>query len=315
MHHKSGRTQLANIHDRKNLVAFCSICHLAFDDKEWTFLPTDMAAWLQDAKAEPERDFIREINSQRDIEFRRWRLKNDSESEASKDEHYVSAFTNEPIKAWPGEVGAVILGNPAIVGIPTTEADIIEAIRLYRKLNEIWMEYNILCSEQECPLCSRKGDDKESDGDVNQDGEYDEGSEEDDDDNEGENGGLNNQKKRRMPPQEPQSPLKISPKSHKYQTRQFSAVTPIRATTHGRSKVSMPQHITRKKNKCSNHKKSAPYSSIPYDKSVPYSHRVGYTWVNTTSNELMAIWQGLPYIKHADGQITITGPSYKRRSG
>ncbi|KAI9772873.1 MAG: hypothetical protein M1840_008755 [Geoglossum simile] len=30
-HHKSSRTQLDNIHNVRNLVALCSICHLAFD--------------------------------------------------------------------------------------------------------------------------------------------------------------------------------------------------------------------------------------------------------------------------------------------
>ena len=33
-----------------------------------------------------------------------------------------------------------------------------------------------------------------------------------------------------------------------------------------------------------------------YDTSVPYSHRKGYTWAGTTANELMAIWQRLPFI-------------------
>lgn len=45
------------------------------------------------------------------------------------------------------------------------------------------------------------------------------------------------------------------------------------------------------------HKKSS-----LYDTSVPYSYRKGYTWAGTTANESMAIWQGLPYIKHNNGQ-------------
>ena len=32
-------------------------------------------------------------------------------------------------------------------------------------------------------------------------------------------------------------------------------------------------------------------TSAPYDKSVPYSHRYGYTWKGTTSNDLMKMWQ------------------------
>ncbi len=41
----------------------------------------------------------------------------------------------------------------------------------------------------------------------------------------------------------------------------------------------------------SRHKKSS-----LYDTSVPYSHRKGYTWAGTTANELIAIWQRLPFI-------------------
>jgi hypothetical protein len=32
-------------------------------------------------------------------------------------------------------------------------------------------------------------------------------------------------------------------------------------------------------------------TSTPYDESIPYSHRYGYTWAGSTSNELMQLWQ------------------------
>ena len=125
MHHKFGRTQLDNIHDTANLMALCKICHFAFDNKEWTFLPADITTWLQEAKAEVEReaevdrDFVLRCNVQRDVEFRRWRLIYNPDSEASRDESYASAFTDEPIKGWLGEPGVAILGNAAISGTPT----------------------------------------------------------------------------------------------------------------------------------------------------------------------------------------------------
>jgi HNH endonuclease len=86
MHHKFGRTQLKNIYDTANLMALCKICHFAFDNKEWTFLPTDITTWLQEAKAEVEReaevdgeaeidgDFILRCNARRDVEIRIQRL-------------------------------------------------------------------------------------------------------------------------------------------------------------------------------------------------------------------------------------------------
>lgn len=48
----------------------------------------------------------------------------------------------------------------------------------------------------------------------------------------------------------------------------------------------------------SHHKRSSLYDTF-----VPYNYRKGYTWAGTTASELMAIWQGLPYIKHNSGQI------------
>jgi hypothetical protein len=55
------------------------------------------------------------------------------------------------------------------------------------------------------------------------------------------------------------------------------------------------------------HKPDIWEQSAPYDTSVPYSHRKGYTFYDTTANELIAMWRGLPYIKHGNGQITVVG--------
>lgn len=323
-HHELGRTQLNNIHDRANLVALCNICHLAFDRNEWTFLPQELTTWIQAAKADPEKDLIRGWNSKRDIVFQRWRLMDDPESEASSDEHFVSSFTNEPLKVWPGEVGAVVLRNTSILSTPNVDLE--NLIGEFGKLNKIWMRYKNPCSTQECPICSPERDGNESDRDdsgQDEDGAEDDGGDDDgggggdgDGDNEGDKGYRYYQKNRgisaRKRPDSAQNHPKTSHKSHRYETRQSStlAIRPanrsMRATTRGHSKVQMPRisrkpRITRKTNRSSNHKKSA-----LYDKSVPYSHREGYTWANTTANELMAIWQGLPYVKQADGQIIIT---------
>ena len=70
-------------------------------------------------EAEIDEDFILRCNAQRDVEFRRWRLIDDPDSEASRDGSYASAFTDEPIKRWLGEPGVAILGNAAISGTPT----------------------------------------------------------------------------------------------------------------------------------------------------------------------------------------------------
>lgn len=274
MHHKFGHTQLENIHDTANLVALCKICHFAFDNKEWTFLPTDITTWLQEAKAEIDGDFILRCNARRDVEFRRWRLIDDPDSETSQDEFYKSAFTDEPIKRWLGEPGVTILGNAAISGtplLPGTDKELRNALNAYTELSGIWCDYNRPCSKGDCRIC-KDGDD------------------EDDEDDEGDNG-QSDQKRKRMSRQGQQDgPSKPPPKSHQTgqsSTRKLrSGNRSIRTTTPGRSKVSMPRHITRKRNKSSQRKTSA-----LYDKSVPYSHREGYTFANCTANDMMRMWQ------------------------
>lgn len=292
-HHKSGRTQLNNIHDTANLIALCKICHFAFDIDEWTFLPQDMASWIRSVKADPKKDFVRECNMKRNIVFQRFRLVGEPDSEASCDEHFRSSFTNEPLKMWPGEAGAVILRNTSILTNPKDDLD--EVIEEFDALRKIWMKYKNPCSSQACPICKTGRDGKES------------GRDNLDQDEDGDDGNGGNEKRRRISPRKrldgTRNSSKTSHKSHRYETCQSSthANRSMRATTHDHSRAQKPRHVSRKTNKSSNHKKSA-----LYDKSVPYSHREGYTWANTTANELMAIWQGLPYIKQANGQITIT---------
>jgi hypothetical protein len=280
MHHKFGRTQLENIHDAANLIALCKICHFALDNKEWTFLPIDITTWLQEAKAEVngeaeiDGDFIPRCNAQRDVEFRRWRLIDDPDSEASRDRSYASAFTDEPIKRWLGEPGVAILGNAAISETPMfpgMDEELRNALNTHMELLGIWCKYNRPCSKGDCRICN-------------------DGDDEDDDDDEGDNG-QSDQKRRRMSRQGQQDgPSKPPPKSHQTgqsSTRKLrSGNRSIRTTTPGRSKVSMPRHITRKRNRSSQRKTSA-----LYDKSVPYSHREGYTFAMCTANDLMRMWQ------------------------
>src|SRR3954447_19808104 len=290
IHHKFGRTQLENIHDTANLMALCKICHVAFDNKEWTFLPTDITTWLQEAKAEVDGDFILRCNAQRDVEFRRWRLIYDPDSEASRDGSYASAFTDEPIKGWLGEPGVAILGNAAISETPSfpgMDEELTNALEVYTELLGIWRKYNRPCSKGDCRICNDR-DDEDDEGD-DEDDENDE-DDEDDEDDEGDNG-QSDQKRTRISRQGQQDgPSNPPPKSHQTgqsSTRKLrSGNGSIRTTTPGRPKVSMPRHITRKRNRSSQRKTSA-----LYDRSVPYSHREGYTLANCTANDMIRMWQ------------------------
>ena len=306
--HKAGLIQLDNIHDQANRVALCSKCHFAFDSQEWTFLPVEIATLVREAKANPEKDFIPEWNARRDIVFRRWRLIANTGSEASADKAYISAFTSEPTKVWPGELGAVVLANGALtLNPPNEDEDLTEAIGQYAKLQAIWRRHHNPCSKEECSICRQEmiksgsddnhgGEDGETDGngDHGHDHDYgDNGGDDESDSDDGEDGEDDDHDEgdKAGPAHTP----RVYHKSHRYETRQSSTLTicPI------------PRPTSRKA--------SARKASALHDKSVPYSHREGYTWRNTTANELMAIWQGLPYVKKPNGQIIITGVSYRER--
>jgi hypothetical protein len=86
------------IHDSSNLLALCSICHFAFDAKQWTFLPDDLRKWVDMLKRDPESGHIRNWNSNWDVTFRRWRPVGAADWESSKDDAYVATFTKEPLK-------------------------------------------------------------------------------------------------------------------------------------------------------------------------------------------------------------------------
>lgn len=284
-----------NIHDPANLLALCTQCHWAFDAKEWTFLPKNMERMIADIEAN--RDPISSINQLRDIEFQRWKLadeESDLESSAGNDLHYDSAFAREPIKIWPGAVGAVILSNVAILREDRDEsaasnvADLTKAFKSFRKLFDIWNGYHNPCSNLHCTLCrpekddpdNNNGDDVDDDNDSDEDDDGDKNDEGDDDesdkvDDEDEDDGNDHEEK---------------------------------------EKEEENQGVDEPLKKRLRRKRDAWEKSAPYDMSVPFSHRKGYTWYDTTSNELMAMWQGLPYIKNANGSITLINSSQLSQS-
>ncbi|MCJ1271521.1 hypothetical protein MMC22_011423 [Lobaria immixta] len=298
-HHKSGGIQISNIHDVANLMALCSICHDAFDTDEWTFLPEEMSIWLRDAEADPKEDYIKRWNSRRDLKFHRWRLRSNPESKAFRDHQYQSAFTKYPVKEWKGEVGAVILANNRLGTLSTRniDKDLAKAVEEWGQLRTMWVSCEIPCSKEECTICSpepKPAEDKLDEGKGN--GK--EGEESDGGDNDGRYWGQ-------LRGRGGQAPSRAFPKRHGYRTRPRKLGYGrhlFRAMRLDRTKVSMPRRITRRRSRSKRPEKSA-----LYDESVPYSHREGYTWADHTSNELMARWQGLPYIRHNDGRITVTG--------
>ncbi len=157
---------MSNIHSTVNLIALCSVCHYAFDAEEWTFLSVGMSEWIQAANAEPEKNFIPIWNAQRNIQYRPWRLMVDTQ--ASNDKNFNLASTNNPLKTWTGELGALILSLDHLHSIkfrnPST--GLAEAIQEFRKLCALWVSYESPYSNREGFLCrhhGNSGDDQKED--------------------------------------------------------------------------------------------------------------------------------------------------------
>ena len=281
-HHKRGRIQLHNIHDRGNLVALCSICHFAFDSDEWMFIPEDTTNWIQRIQATPE--IIQEYNSQRSVVFRRLLLTPDPDSMAFQDTHYKSAFTDNPTKIWRGEPGVVIARPPPLAPVEPT-AELQETWDDFVALRKIWLTYKSSCSKEDCPICQSKSDGKQGKED-DEDDKDDAGDDEDEDDEEEDDDDRNEEDSEED--DEGNEDISSSRKSRK---RTFKEQPD--STSH-----QTPQDVNAKKSTQASKRrkiwKNAErdwMTSAPYDESIPYSHRYGYTWAGSTSNELMEMWQ------------------------
>ena len=291
-----GRIQLHNIHDRRNLVGLCSICHRAYDSDEWMFIPEDVTNWTQRIKATPQ--IIQQYNSQRNVVFRRVLLLPDPDSKAFQDNHYKSAFTDSPTKIWPGEPGVVIMSPPPIPP-PEPTAELQKTLDDFEVLQKLWRAYKNPCLVEECPIChSSNEDDNGNEEDSEEDGEEDgeEDSEEDgkeDDEEDGEEDSKENDtedsKEDGEEDEEGDKDFSSSRKSRKgISKRQLDSTGQQPPLQDFDTKKSFQANKHRKKPK---NTERDWMTSAPYDKSIPYSHRYGYTWAGSTSNELMELWQ------------------------
>ena len=302
-HHKLGRIQLQNIHDRGNLVALCSICHSAFDSDEWTFIPEDTTNWIQRIEAAPE--IIQECNSQRSVVFRRLLLAPDPDSKAFRDTHYRSAFTDNPTKIWPGEPGVVIV-RPPPAPPPEPTAELQETLDDFGALQKIWLAYKSPCSEDNCPICQSKSDGKQGkeddkddkdDEDKDEDDEDDDRNEEDSEENEDDDRNEEDSEENEEGNEDISSSRKSQKRISKKQPDSTGQQSPLQD---GDAKESTQASKHRKNLK---NTERDWMTSAPYDESIPYSHRYGYTWAGTTSNELMKLWQ--VYRKLEDDQSAL----------
>lgn len=160
---------------------------------------------------------------------------------------------------------------------PTAELQ--EACDNFGALQSLWLAYKAPCSKENCPICQSKSDGKQGKED-DQDDEDDEDDDDEDDDRNKENGEED---------EESSEDISSSGKSRKRISRRQpdspSQQTPLR-DDHAKKSTGASKHRKKRKNT-----ERDWMTSAPYDESIPYTHRYGYTWAGTTSTELMELWQ------------------------
>ena len=165
---------------------------------------------------------------------------------------------------------------------PAPTAELQETLDDFGALQKIWLAYKSPCSEENCPIGQSKSDgkqgkeddkdDKDGEGDDEEDDEDDEDDDEDNEEDEECNEDISSSRKSRKRIYEKQ------PDS--------SGQQPPLQDVDAKKSTQVSKHRKKLKNT-----ERDWMTSAPYDESIPYSHRYGYTWAGTTSNELMKLWQ------------------------
>ncbi|KAK3168903.1 hypothetical protein OEA41_005351 [Lepraria neglecta] len=150
-------------------------------------------------------------------------------------------------------------------------------------LHDLWLEYESPCIEEKYPICQT--DDEDDDGGEEDGGEDGEGDGEEDDREDGGEDGEEDSEEDEEGDEDFSSSRKRRKGISKRQPDSTGQQPPLQDFD---TKKSIQANKHRKKPK---HTERDWMTSAPYDKSIPYSHRYGYTWAGTTSNELMKLWQ------------------------
>ncbi|KAI9808791.1 MAG: hypothetical protein M1825_003944 [Sarcosagium campestre] len=199
----------------------------------------------------------------------------DPNTTAFQDTYYKSSFTDNPTEMWPGEPGVVIIrslpNNPLR---PTAELK--KTWNNFKALREIWLDYEGQYSKEDCPIRQKKSDDEQEKEDDKDD--KDEGDDED------ANGDEEDSEEDDQGSEDTSSSRKGRKRIYKQQdsTHHQSPLQDIDA------KKLTPASKRRKDGK---DKERHWRDAAPYDETVPYSHRHGYTWANSTANDVMQMWQ------------------------
>ena len=186
-------------------------------------------------------------------------------------------------------------------------ADLQKTLDDFGTLKKLWLAYKGPCSEENCPICQSKSDgkqgkeddkdDKDDEGnDEDNDKEEDEEEEDDDDDEdddeyEDEDDDKYEDEDKQNNEEDEEGSKEIS--SSRTSRKRISKEQPDSTGQQSPSQdvdAKKSTHASKRRKKLKNTERDW-MTSAPYDESIPYSHRYGYTWAGSTSNELMKLWQ------------------------
>ena len=238
-----------------------------------------------------------EYNVRRDIKFRRVLL-SPFPSDAYNDQNYRSAFVTEPIKQWKGEPGVLIIRNFTTFGIESNDANVEKLLTSFKILHQTWMNIKIKCALEDCDICNylksletANEDTLENDDEnENEDGDKDDEKDQNEAGEIPESQNSNNKGKEKENDDKEDRKRKRASTQGQSQARNYEFVTrPIKRLICGRKSLS--KEMKAKLQEREDEREPDWMLTKPYDESIPYSHRHGYTYRNSTSASAMATWQ------------------------
>lgn len=241
-------------------------------------------------------------NFRRNIQYRRILLQFNSKFNAYQNKHYGAVFVEISIKSWPKESGVLIIRNVDILSLSIENSEHIDIIKSYKELHILWLDSKNPCSLNDCQLCKKlkfendnekieKGgksdDDEEEDeneAEMRKEKRKEEKEKEDKGKSQDKKSGKDKDKKVENVDRNQRKSQNAKDKQHAF-SGHYDTLYRIHRLLPGHRKIRFHRSSRRSNQQRKKHRFKL------YDDCIPYTHRPGYTWAGSTSNELMIMWQ------------------------
>ena len=264
-------------------MALCMLCHFAFDNNEWGFLPNEASAWNEAIAANPAKIF--EYNQLTSVLYRRIMYQPDRESLAFRNAHCRAAFRDVPVKVWTGEASITVMGNH-FPGAVTPQIGRL-AFQSFKRLIDTWEDFVGECPLVDCHLCQSHEQERiDDDDDDNDDDDEEEDKDGDRDGNEGEEGkgkGKETEETEEEEADEYDEDEEGNEEASGCVQKKNKELLRGRPITPKSTNQDMRAMIRTVKDK-----DKAWQESAPYDTRVPFSHRKGVSHIYDTANDRIA---------------------------